>query len=362
VYGNSFEMSGSQVFCHSQEAGLEPSWVIRVARDGKNEQNCSNGHAWMYPGPRQDAKSEILDNITPQEAKREIAGHEIEGDSDAHSPRSQTDWWFSKEGGRMMRKLPHITLERITIIFLIAIGLAFGWRVYNSCLGAKAVRRYHVLVNEWRRQPLIDEYLKAHHVRRLQLGAGSINLPGWLNTDIDPRPGQVYLDASERFPLPDQSVRYVYAQQVLEHLPYELGLVMLKESYRVLEPGGIIRLGTPNLQRLIALYDERDGELKRRVMDDELFKVYGGPTTPCDMLNMYFSFHKWGHQFVYDPATLVGALERVGFRSVRLFETNESDDPYLVGIERRCFEVHGQPRAGLVEVAKYITMVAQASM
>jgi hypothetical protein len=41
---------------------------------------------------------------------------------------------------------------------------------------------------------VIDDYMRANAVRKLQIGAGENNKPGWLNTDIEPTIGQAYLD------------------------------------------------------------------------------------------------------------------------------------------------------------------------
>jgi Methyltransferase domain len=90
---------------------------------------------------------------------------------------------------------------------------------------------------------VIDEYIRTHAVRKLQIGAGGNNKTGWLNSDIEPVIGLAYLDASKPFPLPDRSFQYVYSEQVIEHITYEEGLVMLKESYRVLTPGA--EFGSP---------------------------------------------------------------------------------------------------------------------
>ena len=106
----------------------------------------------------------------------------------------------------------------------------------------------------------IELYLASTGVRKLQIGAGPNNLPGWLNTDIEPRQGQAFLYAMKPFPIPDNSLNYIYAEQVIEHLPFEGGMVMLRESYRVLAPGGKLRVATPDLRRLVALFDQDDTE------------------------------------------------------------------------------------------------------
>ena len=71
--------------------------------------------------------------------------------------------------------------------------------------------------------------MKATKVRKLQLGAGGNNVPGWLNTDIDVGSNQAYVDATKPFPFSDGSINYVFSEHVIEHLTYEQGLGMLKE-------------------------------------------------------------------------------------------------------------------------------------
>src|SRR5688500_5058722 len=46
---------------------------------------------------------------------------------------------------------------------------------------------YLVKVIQLQRSPaLIEEYMKRNSPRKLQIGAGAFNKPGWLNTDIEP--------------------------------------------------------------------------------------------------------------------------------------------------------------------------------
>lgn len=225
--------------------------------------------------------------------------------------------------------------------------------IRRSCLGDELVLRYHQLVTSRLTRGIIDDYLRTHSIRKLQLGAGPNNLVGWLNTDIFPdRRTQAYLDASKPFPLPDQSFRYVFAEQLIEHLTYEQALVMLRESYRILAPGGKLRVATPNLLRLIQLYNPENAELKRQVMTAEIHRVPQRPATPSFMLNLYF--RGWGHQFIYDPQTLAATLQSAGFRDVRPFELGESDDVNLRGIER-----HGNIIGW--DVDRYTTMVLEAT-
>jgi predicted SAM-dependent methyltransferase len=182
---------------------------------------------------------------------------------------------------------------------------------------------------------VVADYIRNNAVRKLQIGAGDNSKPDWLNTDIEPQSGQSYLDAGKPFPLPDRSFKYVYSEQVIEHLPYEQGLVMLKESYRVLAPGGAVRLATPNLTKFIALFQESKTPEMRDYLEAKL-RWHKWPRTPdleCYILNR--QLREWGHQFVYTPKMMRASLAAAGFSQIKEFPVGESDDPALRNLEDR---------------------------
>jgi len=202
---------------------------------------------------------------------------------------------------------------------------------------------------------LIDDYLASTPEPKLQIGAGSNNLAGWLNTDIEPRPGQAYLDAMRPFPIPDNTLQYVYAEQVIEHLPYEGGLVMLRESYRTLKPGGRLRIATPDLHQLLVLFDAESTPAEGRFMEKQLGleKISVAPVEqPLFALNLYF--RAWGHQFLYDQRAMVAALGSVGFRDIRRYRRFEADVPDLRTVEQHV-KIIG------ADVDEYVTMIVQAT-
>ena len=89
----------------------------------------------------------------------------------------------------------------------------------------------------------------------LNLGCGSRYHPAWTNMDIAPQsPGVIQHDLSRGIPLPDASCTVVYNSAVLEHMRCANALAFLLECHRVLKPGGTIRVGVPDLERLCRLY------------------------------------------------------------------------------------------------------------
>lgn len=188
---------------------------------------------------------------------------------------------------------------------------------------------------KWIAPGKIQAYLDTHDTRKLQIGAGSNALAGWLNTTLYPfDAGMVFMDGTVPFPLPDNSMDYVFSEHVIEHVTFEQGMFMLKESFRVLKRGGRIRIATPDLAKIIALYTTPDGDAQqsyiRWIMDT--FRPQVGEYNPAHVINQ--SFHGWEHVFIYDQPTLKQAFEAAGFVDVTLCAPNQSADPQLKGIEQ----------------------------
>lgn len=82
---------------------------------------------------------------------------------------------------------------------------------------------------------------------RIHLGPGQRNyLQGWINVDANMFTGKcdVWADMSQGLPFRDASVDAIYSHHVIEHLPDLEG--HFAEMFRVLKPGGVIRVGGPN--------------------------------------------------------------------------------------------------------------------
>jgi len=178
-------------------------------------------------------------------------------------------------------------------------------------------------------------YLATHAVRKLQIGAGAQSLPGWLNSDIVPGPGQIYLDATKRFPLPDESLNYIFSEHLFEHVTYAQGFDMLRECYRVLTPGGKLRIATPDLLKLIELFQEpKSAEMKAFIAGKLAWHGWPASAKP-EVMILNMQLRDFGHQFVYDSTTLSARLIEAGFHSVREFKPGETDDPEFADVEVR---------------------------
>ena len=232
------------------------------------------------------------------------------------------------------------------LIVLVALGLLFAEEWREAMLSQPNDPAVHTAPSagpevealasfKARSQAIIDDYMRDHPVKRLQIGAGSSRRAGWLNTDIEPGEGLAYLDATKRFPFEDWSLHYIFSEHVIEHLSYDEGKVMIAEAFRVLAPGGKMRISTPNLTRFIQLFDKNLSEAAKAYLNGkvEWHQWPREPNRAAIILNLQLS--SWGHKFLYDVETLGGALMRAGFQNVREFEENVSNDPYLRDLEAR---------------------------
>lgn len=176
----------------------------------------------------------------------------------------------------------------------------------------------------------IDEYLRNTAQPKLQLGCGGNFLQGWLNTDITLYSQEaVYLDLTQPFPIADSSFDRVFSEHAIEHIPYISGLHMLQESFRVLKPGGRIRISCPDFQFLIDMYTK----------PTELSEEYIRATNPswAPFPSAIFTINNfvrdWGHQFIYDKPTLATSLLAAGFVDVTEHLVLESNDAAFKNLE-----------------------------
>jgi predicted SAM-dependent methyltransferase len=185
------------------------------------------------------------------------------------------------------------------------------------------------------REANIRWYLRTHEIKKLQLGAGTNVLDGWLNTDREPFSKKVaYLDVSKTFPFAAGTFDYVLTEHQIEHVDYEQGCFMLRECARVMKKGSRIRVSTPDLARLLALYRPRESlnAIERRYLEwiGEKF-LPGKPADAVFVINNCMRFS--GHQFLYDGDTLARTMRDAGFDDVKRVAPNESEDPVLRGVD-----------------------------
>jgi SAM-dependent methyltransferase len=167
-------------------------------------------------------------------------------------------------------------------------------------------------------------------VTGIEFAAFKTRHPAGLGTDLiglhtstmATEPGHLYradgtsyftqLDISKALPFGDGCVDWVYAEHLIEHVPPPVGIGWLTEVRRILAPGGLLRITTPDLGRYARAYVTGDGFFAKHRRRLRTMRVGPPmPERPAFMFNQIF--YLYGHRWLYDLAELGYVLARAGF-------------------------------------------------
>jgi predicted SAM-dependent methyltransferase len=89
----------------------------------------------------------------------------------------------------------------------------------------------------------------------LNVGCGLKFHKSWVNVDmVSLSPFVQAHNILNGFPFPENSFDVVYHSHVVEHIPKEKAIYFLKECFRVLKPGGVLRVVCPDLENIAKEY------------------------------------------------------------------------------------------------------------
>lgn len=196
-------------------------------------------------------------------------------------------------------------------------------------IGKRAI--HWITHGHFSRRTRINHYLRKTSNRFLQVGGGRYRLKNWLNGDIID--GDIYLNARRRLPFPDACLDRVFAEHFIEHIKFNDAEYFLTELNRVLRPGARIRFATPDLEKIVEIYEDRNPHVSLKdAMDRHAVNHRRQVPSRTHFVNDIFRL--WGHQFIYDFETLKQTLEKAGFTEVKRQTFGESCDPFLKNLER----------------------------
>jgi predicted SAM-dependent methyltransferase len=154
----------------------------------------------------------------------------------------------------------------------------------------------------------------------LEIGAGSKRL-AWYTLDMNLECDLCW-DLREGIPFPNNSVGCIYSSHLLEHFSHSELDCLLKDSARVLRPGGTFSVCVPNAKVYISAY------VADSVLDERRFlgyqPAYYGEAR-IDYVN-YIAYMDGCHRYMFDEENLLGMLRKAGFRKCRLREFDPSID------------------------------------
>jgi predicted SAM-dependent methyltransferase len=147
---------------------------------------------------------------------------------------------------------------------------------------------------------------------KLHLGCGWRNFgKDWIHIDDgDYQHLDIKCDVS-KLDLPDNYADLIYASHVIAYFDRTEIIDIFKEWYRILKPGGILRIATPDFEAMSKLYV--NGDIK---LEQILGPMYG--KMPMDKITIY-------HKTVYDFNSLSELVYNCGFKDIKLYDWRETE-------------------------------------
>ena len=139
---------------------------------------------------------------------------------------------------------------------------------------------------------------------KLNIGCGNDKRAGYINIDVRSEVNPDLCYDVEKYLLsffPNDSIDEILAIDFIEHLSFNKVELFLKDCFRVLKKGGVLKIQIPNLQ--LHFRNSLDGKYSWKELS---YWIYGGQDNP-------FNYHKSGfleHQFIK-------LLESVGFKVIK---------------------------------------------
>lgn len=149
---------------------------------------------------------------------------------------------------------------------------------------------------------------------KLHLGCGKRYIPGFIHIDIANFDHIDYrISVDNLSVIESNSCSLIYASHVFAYFDRSEAIGVIKEWYRVLRPGGLLRMAVPDFRQQVKLYEITEN------LDRLLGGLYGRMEIeiPGEKKTVYL-------KTVYDFPSLKRVLENGGFMNVRHYNWRET--------------------------------------
>ena len=152
---------------------------------------------------------------------------------------------------------------------------------------------------------------------KLHLGCGERAIPGFIHIDVNDLPHIDYRRSIDDLSIFDTgTVDLIYSSHTLEYFDRLEVMTVLKEWYRVLKKGGVLRIAVPDFEAIVKIYKEY-GSLEHRGI---LGPLYGR----WEYNDESGATHVIHHKTVYDYKSLELVLINSGFSDIGRYDWRET--------------------------------------
>jgi predicted SAM-dependent methyltransferase len=166
---------------------------------------------------------------------------------------------------------------------------------------------------------------------KINLGSGHWKFEGWVNVDLDhASEPDVVANLATGLPFANGVARLMHTEDFIDQLELDQAADFLRECHRILSPGGVLRVLTPDMQKLAHLYLNDPARLEE--LWKKFVRVPLSLDTPGEIFNVGMRFA--GHTFLYDAETFQALATRCGFEARRV-DYQKSEQSELRGLDLR---------------------------
>lgn len=145
-------------------------------------------------------------------------------------------------------------------------------------------------------------------MKKLNIGCGPTKLDGYDNLDNNLKWEPDILADARDLPSDDNAYDLVQSYGFIEHIEPDDIQQVINEMYRVLKPGGEVRIGTEDLHFHVKRYMEGSG------IDGWVLSAVYGP--------------HYSHKMLFDSHSLMKYMEKAGFGDIRVLNYNDYGKTY----------------------------------
>ena len=189
---------------------------------------------------------------------------------------------------------------------------------------------------------------------KVNLGCGPSGIDGWINYDwgILPLISKIpflqriifsfrllpsfysakwpkleLVNIQKKLPLKDESVNYIYCSHVLEHFePWE-ALGVLKECKRIMKTGGVLRIVTPDIRKLIDIYLNSGNNARAARLLCNMWWGFDKDRQPTSFLEKLSRRFTRENLWNYDEEEMTALIKSAGFNHVSLVSVGKGEVP-----------------------------------